>query len=152
VNTVSTGPLWVRLFSYLFAGALLATLSGLQGRLDYVIDQTQRLITIVGMAGAEDWTFLLSRLFHDPRRPDDFVILRDLRQCQSLTRETAAAVVETATRYAPLAQPTRVALLIDQPAEAAALTALIPFPATNWLRAFTAYQAAREWLRVGLTD
>ena len=123
--------------------------------LDYTIDPTQRIITIVGeYAGADEWRTLLARILNDPQRQPGFGLLRDLRTAKKpVSAATVVGVMDVIRRFWPLLQPARMAVLTPLEVDPAALTAYAIADAEDVpLRVFRSYDDALEWLRRGSSE
>ena len=120
--------------------------------LHYTIDETQRLVTVVGQHGnEEDWKALLSRVFHDPRYRSGFAFLRDLRaETTVLDAASARRMMLAVSGFWTYLQPSRAAIVtsaevpLDMAAHIFADRDALP------VRVFTSYEQAREWLRHGM--
>jgi hypothetical protein len=120
--------------------------------LTYIIDTTQRVITIVGeYAEADEWKALLARVLEDPRFGAGFGFMRDLRGATTpVSAETVVGIMDVVRRFWPLLQPTRAAVLTPREMDMAAMTAHAIADATDVpLKVFSSYDEAMEWLLAG---
>jgi hypothetical protein len=118
--------------------------------LDYVIDQEQHLVTIVGdCADFDAWQRLLSRVLHDPRHEAGFLFLRDLRHAAPPgDTERVNRVMEAIRGFWPYLQPCRGAVVAaEHPASVAHAADTLANTHGLPVRMFESYDAALSWLQ-----
>ncbi len=118
--------------------------------LDYVIDQEQHLVTIVGdCADGDAWRQLLSRVLHDPRHEAGFLFLRDLRRAAPpVDVERVNRVMEAVRGFWPYLQPCRGAVLTaEHPAAVADAASTLANTHGLPVRMFESYDEALSWLQ-----
>jgi hypothetical protein len=120
--------------------------------LDYVVDPSQKLITITGEYGnADEWKELLGRVLRDPKLTPGYGFLRDLRAATTpVDAATVLGIMEAVRRFWPLLNPSRAAVLTPRDFDTAAMAAHALADGEGLpLRMFTSYEAAIDWLREG---
>lgn len=118
--------------------------------LDYVIDQEQHLVTIIGdCADMDAWQRLLSRVLHDPRHEAGFLFLRDLRHAAPpADAEQVNRVIEAIRGFWPYLQPCRGAVVTaEHPATVVAAADTLANTHGLPVRLFDSYDAALSWLQ-----
>ena len=120
--------------------------------LAYRIDPAQRIVTITGdYADAVGWRVLLNGVAHDPEYRRGFNFIRDLRDsAHPVSAETVVGIIAVVREYWDALGATRAAIVtrpgIDYPAVIAEALADEEHIA---IRAFTSYNDAVSWLKVG---
>jgi hypothetical protein len=119
--------------------------------LTYLIDSTQRVITINGdCAERAGWNILLGRILNDPLHQTGFGFLRDLRDSKILLDdEHLISILDVVRHFWPLLRPSRAAVVLPRSIDVDSLTAAQMITASeHWpLGVFLSYQEAMDWLR-----